>query len=134
MEPYAASGYPPGYDFATFFRGASLFLGLFVLCFFAWKAIEWARNRRNVDGKAAEEGRLSLPEDPSETWVIQAISRPSADHCSGQEWGSLGGLGGMNQREQEELFSTYGPRKVRKVMRARRKAREQAQKQNKRSY
>jgi hypothetical protein len=110
-----------------------IFLALFVSCFLAWKAIEQLRNRRQFDGNAADEGHTRHPEEPSEAWADQAISRPAADYHYWDmgSFGGLGGLGGMNQREQEQLFSTHAPRKVRKAMRARRRAQEIAQKQDK---
>jgi hypothetical protein len=115
--------YYHSFDTDTLFWGALIFLALFPSFFFAWKAIEWLRNRRKFDGTAVQEST-----DP---WD-HAISRPAAD-CNwgaavGGFGGELGGLGSMNQREQEELFSNYAPRKVRKAMKQRRKAREQAQK------
>jgi hypothetical protein len=108
------------FDIDTLFWGALIFLALFLSFFFAWKAIEWLRNRRKFDGTAVEESK-----DP---WD-HAISRPAADYYwDVGSFGGEGGLGSMNQREQEELFSTYAPRKVRKAMKQRRTAREQAQK------
>jgi hypothetical protein len=127
METYAVRPYNGRYgdfDISTLFWGALVFLALFVFCLFAWRAIDWLRNRRKSDGVTVDAG------EPGDRWD-QAISRPPGDQYYGDEYGGMGGLGGMNQREQEELFSTYAPRKVRKAMKQRRKAREQAQKQSK---
>ena len=127
METYAAKYYPR-YDFdfpiSTLFRGALIFLALVVACLLVGKAIEWLRNRRKFDAVAADGAHPKDPEEPSEPWD-QAISNPSADQISADEWG---GFKGMNQREEEEFFSTYGDRKVRKAMTKRRRAREAAQK------
>jgi hypothetical protein len=123
MGTYVAATYPQGYElFSTLFWGVSIFVVLVVLCVFAWKAIEWIRDRRDVDVVALEHGQSKDPEAP---WEERAISRPSADFSgfSGYYGDEMGGLGGMNQREQEDLFSIYAPRKVRKAMKARRRAR-----------
>jgi|SRR3954451_3105990 hypothetical protein len=105
--------YPAAYDFpiSTLIWGALIFIGLFVICLLIGKAIGWLRNRWTVQ----VEGHIEIPQDPSERWASQAISRPSGDYYGDE----LGGFGGMSQREQEEFFSTYAPRKVRRVMRAR---------------
>ena len=127
MGSYAAATYPQEYElFFTLFWGVSIFVVLVVLCVFAWKAIEWIRDRRHVDGVALEHGQSKDPEAP---WEERAISRPSAAFSgfSGYYGDEMGGLGGMNQREQEDLFSIYAPRKVRKAMKARRRARERRQ-------
>jgi hypothetical protein len=90
METYAATSYPPGYDFpiSTLFWGALIFVTLFVSCLLAWKAIEWLRNRRKFDDVVAERGHPKDPVEPWEPWD-QAISRPSADYY-GDELGGLG--------------------------------------------
>jgi len=112
-----------GAIFDALYLGAWIIPPLVLSLFFAWKAIEWLRDRGKVDGTAVEESK--------NPWD-QAISRPAADNnwgpALGGVGGELGGLGSMSQREQEELFSTYAPRKVRKEMQRRRRAREQAQK------
>ena len=130
MGRYAVRPYhgPYGdFEISTLFWGALIFLALFVSCFLAWKAIERLRNRRQFDGAALEGGHMRHPEELSEAWADQAISRPAADYDYG-DMGSFGGLGGMNQREQEELLLFAGTRKQRKAIKERRKAREQAQK------
>jgi hypothetical protein len=130
METYAVRPYNGRYgdfDISTLFWGALVFLALFVFCLFAWRVIDWLRNRRKSDGVPVDAG------EPGDAWD-QAISRPPGDQYYRDNYGGLGGLGGMTQREQEELFSTHAPRKVRKAMKQRRKARERAQKQSKGAY
>ena len=74
--------------FDALYLGAWITPPLVLSLFFAWKAIEWLRNRGKVDGTAVE--------DP---WD-QAISRPAADNNWGPALGGGGGeLGGLGSIE-----------------------------------
>jgi hypothetical protein len=122
-RPYRGRGRYGDFDIDMLFRGALIFLALFLSCFLAWKGIEWLRKRRRVDDAAAKGGHHKDPEDP---WV-HSISTALAGH-DGAALGQPPPITGaaMNQREQEEIFSAA--RKARKEMQRRRTARQQAQK------
>ena len=130
-RPYRGRGRYGDFDIDMLFRGALIFLALFLSCFLAWKGIEWLRKRRKVDDAAAKGGHHKDPEDPwvhkdpEDPWV-HSISRALAGHDGAASDSRRQLRGAMNQREQEEIFSAA--RKARKEMRRRRTAREQAQK------
>jgi hypothetical protein len=88
----------------TLLWGLLLVLVLFVSCFFAWKAIEWLRNRR--EDHAAEEQDL-YSTGPREPW-----------HREGSDWSA-----DPTFFEDEEFLLTFGSSEERKAIRKRRRSR-----------
>ncbi len=119
MEMHAAN-YPRGSDdvVAALLLVTLIVLALFVLCFLAFKAIEWLRNRRKCDGVAAEgEQKPYAPEGFGREGFGAAVR---GSH--------LTDMAGFSEREEEEFLLLHGPKQVRKAIKERRKAREQPQK------
>jgi hypothetical protein len=103
MEMYAAQ-YPHGYDFpiSTLFWGALIFVALFVSCLVVGKAIGRVRNRRKVDGGAAEGGHTKDPR----------VAQTLADIW---DWDLRTGMASMTPRETDEFPPIDQTRKQRKA-------------------
>ena len=97
-------------DTSTLFWEAVVFLAVVVSCFFAWKAIDWLRNRRKFNGLAVKANDIKDP-------------RFAGSMADILQWDVRTG---MTQNVSDESLLIYGTRKQRKAIKERRE-REQAQ-------
>ena len=106
MEMYVARNhYMYDQPIGTLLAGLLAFLVLFVCCFFAWKAIEWMRNR-GEDHAAEDQDLYSTgPQDP---W-----------HRERSNWSA------DPDREDEEFLLTFGSPEEREAIKKRRRSRNQ---------
>jgi hypothetical protein len=98
-------------EVSTLFWGALIFLAVFVSCFFAWKAIEWLRNRRKFDEGAVKKGRAK---DPRFAHTLADI----------WHWDHRTGTAGITPRETDEVPPIDRTRKRRKAIKEPRKPHE----------